>query len=241
MKREVERFRARLRECQRERQLVSYEIHDGLLQSVIAAHMVGQTLQRKWRGTMPGEEPVELTQLLDYLQQAMTEGRWLIEQLQPEPLGAEGLTAAIGSLTRSAAHGGREMQIELEIDIPDPLEPLIQLTIYRVIQEALNNVRRHSDATCVRIEARHANQNIHLLVSDNGRGFDPLAVPTNHFGLKGIRRRVQLLGGQVQIHSAAGKGTQVIANLPARIADRIVESEAKRVDEPTCGSNPRAS
>jgi len=84
------------------------------------------------------------------------------------------------------------------------------------VQEALTNVLRHAGATQVRVTLGESDAGLQLSVRDNGRGFDPGGVPPGHHGLLGMRYRIESLGGQLELHSAPGAGTLVLARLPAQ-------------------------
>jgi signal transduction histidine kinase len=94
----------------------------------------------------------------------------------------------------------------------------VEAAVYRIVQEALTNVSKHSGATKARVEVRENDATIHLVVSDDGTGFDPAAV-TAGFGLLGMRERVELLGGTLAIESAPGSGTTVRVSVPAQRRD----------------------
>ncbi len=200
-------------ELQREREWMACEIHDGLLQSVIAAHMMAESLRAKWP-THESGEPKELQRLLTCLQQAMAEGRQLIDQFHSGPITPEDLQTAIEMLA-AGSWDDRPITFDLDLKVPPQLSTATLQTIYRVVQEALSNVRRHSQASRVEIQLRpRTPQGVHLVVADNGCGFDKTRVKNGHFGLESMRRRVETLGGQFTIETAPQAGTRVVAELP---------------------------
>jgi signal transduction histidine kinase len=93
------------------------------------------------------------------------------------------------------------------------LPPRTQAEVLRIIQEALNNVRKHADATVVRVSAAVADGGMEISVTDNGRGFDPQSVTTG-FGLTGMRERADLVGAQLDFRSEPSNGTTVRLRLP---------------------------
>lgn len=197
---------------QRDRDWMACEIHDGLLQSVIAAHMMAESLRAKW----PAEagEPKELQRLLVHLQHAMAEGRQLIDQFHGGPIAADDLQTAIEVLVGMTSDGP-SIDFHLDLQVPPNLPSATLQTIYRVVQEALSNVRRHSQATRVEIRVHpHAPTGVELMIADNGCGFAPGFVKNGHFGLESMRRRVESLGGQFQIETAPQAGTRITAQLP---------------------------
>jgi signal transduction histidine kinase len=98
------------------------------------------------------------------------------------------------------------------------LSQLHEITLYRVVQEALNNVARHSQAASARVLLRHRNGSIQCSIEDDGEGFDVEPVmeltAVEGLGLLGMRERVAALGGAFEIHSSRGKGTKIIVTLP---------------------------
>ena len=106
------------------------------------------------------------------------------------------------------------------------LPPLVQTTVYRVLQEALTNVAKHADARNVSVRLVRGKAEVELRVQDDGAGFDPAAGAEaaagdrgdRHLGLQVIRERAALLGGSVEVESRAGAGTTITAHFPARRA-----------------------
>ena len=94
------------------------------------------------------------------------------------------------------------------------LEPLLEATIYRIVQQAINNIQRHSRAERAEIRLTQQGDWIHLEIQDWGIGFDPSSVSEDRFGLQGIRERARLMRGRAVIDSAPGKGTQINVDLP---------------------------
>jgi len=99
------------------------------------------------------------------------------------------------------------------------LSPLVQSTMYRILQEALTNVARHAQARTVAVVLKHEKTVLELVIQDDGVGFDPAAVlsEASGLGLHGMQERVALLGGSVQIESRRGHGTVIRARIPAAI------------------------
>jgi len=106
-------------------------------------------------------------------------------------------------------------------ELRDQPQPEVGIHAYRIVQEALANVRRHAEARKVRVELRSAGGELEIVVADDGRGFDPAAeVPDGHLGLSSIRQRADLLGGGSEIESAPGAGTTVRVRVPLRRVGR---------------------
>ena len=119
----------------------------------------------------------------------------------------------------------RPLKIEVKIETDEPIGRLpdeIETTVFRIAQEAMNNVARHSQAHQVMINLMRENGNIRLTLSDDGQGWDqtiPITTPGNHkgIGLASMRERASLVGGHLEIKSAPGKGTMVQVIVPVAI------------------------
>jgi signal transduction histidine kinase len=96
--------------------------------------------------------------------------------------------------------------------LPDDLMETFEIALFRVVQEALTNVVRHSDATHASVIASLRDGRLRVVIEDNGIGFDP-SLPTDRLGLAGIRERIQLVGGELRIESAFRAGTTVIVEV----------------------------
>ena len=201
----------RLLEIQeRERQLVSYEIHDGLAQYLAGAIMHFQAWQAAL-GDGPGAS--DLQEGMRLLQMAADESRRLIAGLRPPALDELGIVEAIESLVADAR--AEVPQVQFTHDLPGPrLPPHLETTIFRIVQESLSNVRKHAAATTAEVDISRRGDAVLVRVHDDGSGFDPGAVPDERFGLEGIRQRSLLMGGEPRIISAPGQGTTIEVRLP---------------------------
>jgi len=201
----------RLLEIQeRERQLVSYEIHDGLAQYLAGAIMHFQA----WEASL-GDHPGagELREGMRLLRAAADESRRLIGGLRPPALDELGIVEAIESLVSDARI--EVPAIDFQHDLPGPrLPPGLETTIFRIVQESLSNIRKHAAAGSASVAVTRSGDVVTIRVADDGQGFDPEAVPADRFGLEGIRQRSRLFGGSCRIDSAPGRGTVVEASLP---------------------------
>ncbi len=147
----------------------------------------------------------------------------LARGLHPAVLDDKGLVAAA---RRHVSEFGKSMGVVVELrvvgSVPRRLSPLVQSTLYRILQEALTNVARHAQARMVGVALKHSHAVLELVIRDNGVGFDPAAVlnKATGLGLHGMQERVALLGGTVEIESRRGHGTMIRARIPAGIAPR---------------------
>jgi len=198
---------------ERERKLIAYEIHDGLVQLVTGAEM---NLQALLAGpdTAPPDSTRAIAEVQDLLRRGVAEARRLIRGLRPPGLEEAGLGPAVERLVAEASQPGG-LKVELHNDLPeDRLPSELETAVFRIVQEALTNAQRHSQSGRVRIELGLPGKRLRLEVRDWGIGFDPRSVEEGHYGLKGIRERARLLGGRATIDAAPGKGTRLTVELP---------------------------
>jgi PAS domain S-box-containing protein len=192
-----------------DRKLVAYEIHDGLVQYVTAALMHLDSFLHALPSDVPRENVDVARQLL---RDALAEARRLISGLRPPILDEAGVVAAVDYLVGEQTD---DCRIEFVHDVRTPrFAPLVESALFRICQEALTNVRKHSRATHARVELAEADNQVRMSVSDNGVGFNPAEVKGHTFGLQGIRERARLLGGRAAIDSAPGSGTRLVVELP---------------------------
>ena len=140
--------------------------------------------------------------------------RRIARELRPEALDDLGLHNALITLcSRVAAQGGVRVERRIESGLP-PLDPDVELVVYRVAQESLTNVVRHAQATRAIVSLEPADGWVVLRVSDDGRGL-PEPLPKGTAGLGGMRERALLVGGRLAIASEPGEGTEVELRVPS--------------------------
>lgn len=202
---------------ERSRQLTAYEIHDGLVQDLTASLLYLEA----FRGPAhQAESNAEFELAVKLLRSTLDEARRLISGLRPPIIDEQGVLAAIQYLLDEQDSAGGPA-IELYHDVGfDRLEPLLEATIFRIVQEALANVRKHSQAQRARVSLVQVGDGIQLEVRDWGIGFEPSGVSADRFGLAGIRERARLLRGVARIESQPGEGTRVHVELPITQAIR---------------------
>jgi signal transduction histidine kinase len=197
-----------------ERLSIAAGLHDDVLPPLFRVHLMGQVLRQELAtGRLLALED-DLPELLRATDEASETVRSLIRDLRTSPLGTAGLSRTLELLVRDLS---LETDISLEADIDEVAgSPVVDLLTYQVAREALRNAIRHSHAGSVRISLRRDGDDIRLVVEDDGVGFSQLGVDTqHHFGLALMKERVELGGGLLQVDSAAGSGTRVVARLPA--------------------------
>ena len=218
---QVKRRTAELRELARlittareeEKARLARELHDEMGALLTAAKMDASWITRK----LPEEVRNNFQSRLDRLQKMLTEGialkRRIIDDLRPPLLAEMGLIEAIRALGEDLHHNAG---IKVEIDLPEQIE-LDQergLTIFRIAQEAITNIRKYAHATNVHLTLKNQENAVRLTVADNGEGFDPRQVPSTRHGLAGMRHRVKTYGGELTLRSAPGQGTTIGATIP---------------------------
>jgi signal transduction histidine kinase len=155
----------------------------------------------------------ELEVVLGLVRSTVDEARQFIAGLRPPGLEEHGLVEAVRRLIAGQPPGGPTVELQVSGRLAR-LEPLLETAIYRIVQEALTNVRRHSRSDRAEVRIARLGDRVEIEVRDWGVGFDPDCVDNERFGLKGIRQRALALRGWAQIEGVPGKGTRVLVNLP---------------------------
>jgi nitrate/nitrite-specific signal transduction histidine kinase len=202
-----------------ERRAVAYDLHDGLTQYVMAAHMHLSAFQRAYNGGQIHEDE-DLTQGLKYLKEAVVESRRLVNGLRSLALDDMGLAGALAQLVQEekARAGWAEADFLHNVEGERFSTPIVT-ALYRVAQEALTNARKHAGAQSVQVNLLQDDESILTLsVSDDGCGFEPERrhADDKHIGLHGMTERVRLLEGTLQVESILGKGTQLTVTVPVQ-------------------------
>jgi len=212
-----------------ERRWLARELHDDTLQALIA---LNQHVQLTLLRTSDPQQRQSLAELQARVNDTIANLRRAIGGLRPIYLEDLGLAAALGMLARGDSEGkepgektslpaGQAMAVEFHTSGPERrLSADAELALYRIAQEALNNARRHAQATLVRVELAFYETSTSLSIQDNGEG---VALPTEpgafahhgHYGLLGMRERADLLGADLHIESAPGQGTRITVKLDA--------------------------
>jgi ligand-binding sensor domain-containing protein/nitrate/nitrite-specific signal transduction histidine kinase len=201
-----------------ERSRLARDLHDAVTQTLFSASLVAEALPNTWEKN-PQEGRGLLQELRNLSRGALAEMRTLLLELRPAALLETRLDDLLRQLGEAAS--GREgipvtVQIEGEAELRQAaLPPDVQIALYRITQEALNNVIKHARAHLATVRLCYCPENqaepVHVLLSicDDGRGFDPAQLPHNRLGLGIMQERVQAIGGTLTIESQPGHGTQV--------------------------------
>lgn len=212
---EVAELTATLESQEKERNRIARDLHDGL-----GSMMSGISSQIEYLRAQPAVEQVSqpyLAQLKDMVKDATSELRRTSYELMPAKLLRQGLEPAIRDLCLNLlVKNGIEPSLEISADLIS-LHPEEQLTLYRIIQELLNNIVRHAEARHVLIQFTRFDGELSLVVEDDGQGFDVATKKLDGgLGLGSLGSRVNLLKGFLDIASTPGEGTTVTVNFNVR-------------------------
>ena len=195
-----------------ERQRLARELHDSVSQALYGIALGARSARNRL-----ARDPQRAVEPLDYVlslaEAALADMRSLILELQPEALEREGLVGAL--VKRAEAIKGR-YDIDVRTDLPDepPIPVGTKQDIYRIAQEALHNLVKHSRAKHASLRLRVDRDALTMEVADDGEGFDPSRSYPGHFGLPSMRERAESGGGELQIESRPGEGTTVRVRVP---------------------------
>ena len=199
-----------------ERRRLARELHDDTIQSLIALNQRVQLTQLKLPANP--ETLAELDEIQTLTEQTIQDLRRVVKALRPLYLEDLGLVAALQMLVQETSEGTRFPIDFTHTGTEKRLPPEIELALYRMAQEGLNNVLRHAQATSASFVIAYTLDDVSLTITDNGCGFEvpesPAEfAPSGNFGLLGIHERAELIGAQFKIRSSLGKGTQLEISL----------------------------
>jgi signal transduction histidine kinase len=211
------RLRQTLEAAEQERRRWARELHDETLQGLGALRVMLAAGLRRSQGEARDES---MRAAIGQISREIENLRALIVELRPAALDELGLEPALKSLVeRTVTLQGLDVGATIELDGGQGrLTPELESTLYRLVQEALTNVGKHARARVVQLELVRTADEVSLLLRDDGEGFDP-AQPSEGFGLDGMRERVELASGVLDVDSAPGRGTTVRARIPVQPAE----------------------
>jgi two-component system, NarL family, sensor histidine kinase NreB len=200
---------------EKERQRLSRELHDSVNQILSSAKYRLNSLAGRGRN---GSRDSEVGQVRELIEKAIAEVRLISKNLRPSELDDLGLVPALQSLTHDfSQRSGIAVRFKSRIkSCPSSLQGEMDMTLYRIAQEALNNVEKHSGADRVELLLNCTRFHAQLTIHDNGKGFhSPVASGKKPgWGLQNMKERARLLGGTVEIESLVKKGTTIFARIP---------------------------
>jgi signal transduction histidine kinase len=204
----------------RERNRLARELHDTLAHSLSALTVQLEAVNALWN-TRPERARRMLEQASETARTGLAEARRALQDLRASPLQDLGLVLALRELAEAAAkRSGARLELALPERLDSCLSPIVEQGVYRIAQETLENVIRHAGAQTIRIRLEQANAEMLLTIADDGQGMDLEAIeaPANdvddRFGIRGMRERAALIGGQLELSSQMEQGTSVRLTVP---------------------------
>lgn len=194
-----------------ERNRLARDLHDAVTQTLFSAGLIADILPDLWDLNRV-EARRRLAELRQLTRGALAEMRTLLVELRPSALTEAPLADLLRQFAEALA-GRTRLPIEVMVEGQRKLPPEVQVAFYRIAQEALNNISKHARAGRADINLRLADT-VRLSIMDNGLGFDPQAIPADHFGVKIMHERAEAVGAKLMIYSEPGEGTQITVIWP---------------------------
>ena len=204
-----------------ERNRISIDLHDSVAQWLVAASYDVQTFRYTLSNGKAGKvRGAALAEMENTITKSLRELRRVVVGLRPPALDELGLTHALRQSLEELKIEGMDCQFSEEgtsVRLPSSME----IAVYRVVQETLNNIRKHAGATQITLRLEFQEGKLLVEIHDNGKGFNLSqtlysALPNGHLGLLGMKQRAEMLGGDLRIITGKGKGTTVTLSLPVR-------------------------
>jgi signal transduction histidine kinase len=222
-RREINASHRMMQVTERELQRILLDIHDGPVQHMYAALSQLDLLRRAVDAGDSGEVRERMERIRLLLEGGLNEVRSFIGAFRPPEFEARPLVALLEGLAlQHEAMTDTEMELEVRGELPQMPLP-VKIGLYRVLQEGLSNAYRHGGANRVVVRlrrvVRRGQPRLRMSISDNGHGFDPRQVPVEkHFGLQGMRDRVEMIGGRFRLRSQPGRGAMIAVEVPTAAA-----------------------
>ncbi len=198
-----------------ERNRLAREIHDTIAQGLAGITLQLEVAEALLEGGSPERAKASVRTALDLARHNLEEARRSVLDLRAAVLEGRSLAEALRlHVSRWNASGSAPVELSVSDTFP-PIDLRTELALYRIATEALNNIAAHADADSALLTLEASDGEIRLVVADDGRGFDPFAVPAERHGLVGMRERAHLLGGIMEIASSPGKGCRIEVTVPA--------------------------
>jgi PAS domain S-box-containing protein len=210
---------------EKERKRIASELHDGIGQTLSAIKFYMENAIRNLNENTLANSTEMFRNTIPKLQDAIEEIRRISMDLRPSLLDDIGTLAALTWFCRQFQSVYESMRIELMLDIKESDIPLpLKVAIFRIVQEAMNNCAKYSQANCIHVSVINTGEEIQLTVEDDGKGFDPAEVNERNqntgcgMGLVSMRERAEFSGGTFTIESAKGRGTSMYVTWPSQEA-----------------------
>ncbi|WP_217589771.1 PAS domain-containing sensor histidine kinase [Lentibacillus saliphilus] len=193
-----------------EHKRLAQELHDGVGQSLFSISVALQAIESY---VCDSRLDAYLTEVRSELEKVMSDVKAYSYQLRPLSLDRLGLVATIQSLVNTIK-SDHQMNVDFNTNVIDRCYPLVEINLYRVVQEALHNIIKYANATNVKIKVFKDDMGLTLSIEDNGIGFNLNEVAGEGLGLKHMEERVDQLGGTFKIESTQSKGTVIFVEVP---------------------------
>lgn len=191
-----------------ERQRLANELHDSVSQALFSTTMIAESLPLLWERN-PEQAKARTQQVVTLTRGALAEMRSLLLELRPEAIIRSKLHDLLKQLGE-VAQGRRQLELILELEASEEVLPAeVQVALYRIAQESINNVIKHSQATQLLIALQYEPEQLTLRIEDNGKGFDQQAT-SGGMGQTTLRERANAIGASLTIDSAVGQGTRIL-------------------------------
>lgn len=201
---------------ERERARIAKELHDETGQHLTALSLTIAAIKNNYDNTIPIDKKLKhLQSMVKELSKELHDIAW---EMRPSALDRFGLLAVLQHYTDTWSNRTGIAVDLLTTDVDERLEPILETTMFRILQESFTNISKHANASRVGVILRRYRSDVHLVIEDNGEGFDCNADPRDKLsmGLSGMRERAALAGGTFQIESGPGHGTAIFVCLPLK-------------------------
>lgn len=217
---ELERARIQEREiaAAEERNRLAHDLHDAVTQTIYSASLIAEVLPLMWERS-PEEGKRNLIKLRQLVRGALAEMRSLLFALRPAALEKADLETLLHQLG-DALTGRTRIPVEVNFKAGQKPQPNVKIALYRIAQEALNNVAKHSEAKQARVDLQSRDDQVILQIIDNGIGFNPdRSRSSGKMGLQIMQERAEKVGASLEVESSPGKGTRILVIWTADIKE----------------------
>ncbi|HZL93864.1 MAG TPA: PAS domain-containing protein, partial [Vicinamibacterales bacterium] len=211
---------------EQERQRIARELHDDLSQKIALLNLEVDQIADE---VLADGHRARLEQVSSQIGEIAGDLSNLSHRLHPSRLQSLGLIESVRLLCSEISQR-RQVDIQFSTtEVPNAVDPRVSLCLYRIAQEALHNVAKHSQARAASVEITRDGNDVHLQIADSGVGFDPVAIDHAGLGLVSMRERVGVLKGDLVINASPGRGTRIGVRVPLIPSARDVQSPSKSV------------
>ncbi|SFQ60924.1 Histidine kinase-, DNA gyrase B-, and HSP90-like ATPase [Priestia endophytica DSM 13796] len=195
---------------------MSREIHDGPAQMLANVMMRSELIERVYRERSPDEAMKEIRDLRKMVRSALYEVRRIIYDLRPMALDDLGLIPTLRKYISTVEdyNDGKPQISFTSLGSDKRMPPKLEVALFRLAQESITNAIKHADANYVTVKIEVCDSQVILIVKDDGKGFEVEEKKEQSFGIMGMKERVEILDGKLEINSAIGKGTKVMIIVP---------------------------